>query len=162
MNIALGTRTATNVEIYFNKTNNDTFRKVLPQKAKTVEEAIEDYKQTLSPDAKSYGRIILADGVYVGDIWCYCIDFDDTPNAMISYCIFEPAYWNKGIATEALRLFLLEIRSKYHFHTVGAFTFSDNIPSIKVLEKNSFMMMEELIEDGVPSKYYEVKFNDIK
>ena len=162
MNIALGTRTATNVEIYFNKTNNDTFRKVLPQKAKTVEEAIEDYKQTLSPDAKSYGRIILADGVYVGDIWCYCIDFDDTPNAMISYCIFEPAYWNKGIANEAIRLFLLEIQAKYRFQTVGAFTFSDNIPSIKVLEKNSFMMMEELIEDGVPYKYYEVKFNDTK
>ena len=97
------------------------------------------------------------DGVYVGDIWCYCIDFDDTPNAMISYCIFESAYWNKGIATEALRLFLLEIRSKYHFHTVGAFTFSDNIPSIRVMEKNNFMMMEEFIEDGVPSQYNELK-----
>ena len=154
MQITLGTRTAETAELYFHKTNNATFRRVLPQKAKTAEEAVAAYEQTLLPEATSYGRIILADGQYIGDIWCYCICFDDTPNAMVSYCIFETAYHNKGIATEAMRLFLEEITEKIHFKIIGAFTFSENLASIRVLEKSGFALAEEFIEDGVASKYF--------
>lgn len=157
MQISLGERTAETVEVYFNKTNNEAIRKVLPQKAKTVAEALKDYELTLLPSSTSYGKIILADGNYIGDIWCYFIDYEDTPNAMISYCIFETAYWNKGIASEGLRLFINEIIERYGFKTIGAFTFSSNLPSIKVLENNHFEMIEEFVEDGVPSKYYQLE-----
>ena len=75
--ITLGTRTAKTVEIYFNKTNNDSIRKALQQKARTVEEAIEDYKKTILPQSTSYGETIWVDGNYVGDIWCYCIDVNN-------------------------------------------------------------------------------------
>lgn len=156
MTITLQNRTEQHVEIYFHMTNNETIRKVLPQKAKTVAEALEDYRQTLLPDATSYGKTIYADGKYVGDIWCYCIDPQDTPNAMVSYCIFALEYWHKGIATESLKLFLAEIKDKFQLQSVGAFTFSENIPSIRVLESNNFKLMEEFEEDGVLSKYYEL------
>jgi len=155
MNITLEERTAETVTIYFNKADTPLIRKTLPQKAKTLEEAIADYKTTLQPSATSYGRTIRADGVYVGDIWCYGIHSENTPNAMISYCIFETDYWNKGLATEALRLFLQEIIHKYDLNTIGAFTYTDNLPSIKVLEKNHFVMVEEFWEKGVSSKYFE-------
>lgn len=155
MKITLEERTAETVAVNFNKTNTPLIRKVLPQKAKTLEEAIQDYKTTLLPGAKSYGRTIHADGIYVGDIWCYGIQHDDIPNAMVSYCIFETDYWKKGIATTAMQLFLQEIIPKYDLHTIGAFTYADNLPSIKVLEKNHFVMMEEFAESGVRSKYYE-------
>lgn len=155
MDITLGIRTVETVTIYFEKSNTPLIRQTLPQKAKTLEESIQDYKATLLPDAKSYGKTILADGIYVGDIWCYGINHSNVPNAMVSYCIFEPDYWKKGIATEAMRLFLQEIVPKYSLDTIGAFTFSDNSPSIKVLEKNHFIMMEEFVESGVSSKYYE-------
>ena len=155
MNITLKERTAETVAVYFRKANTPLIRKTLPQKAKTLEEAIADYKSTLQPDATSYGRTIRADGVYVGDIWCYGIHSENTPNAMISYCIFDTDYWNKGLATEALRLFLQEIIPKYDLNTIGAFTYTDNLPSIKVLEKNHFMMVEEFMEEGVASKYFE-------
>ena len=77
----------------------------MPQKAQSVEEALADYEETLLPGATSYGRTILADGRYIGDVWCYCIDPEDEPNCMVSFCLFQPEYRSKGITTAALRLF---------------------------------------------------------
>lgn len=154
MIITLKARTARTAAIYFNKTNTPLIRRTLPQRAKSLEDFLRDYEASLLPDAKSCGRTIWTDGVYVGDIWCYGIDPDKDPNAMVSYCIFETAYWKKGIATEAMRLFLQEIISKYDLNKIGAFTYSDNIPSIRVLEKNQFVLAEEFVESGISSKYY--------
>ena len=57
--------------------------------SKTVEEALADYEETLLPNATSFGQTVYVDGKYVGDVWCYCIDMDDEPNCMLSFCIFE-------------------------------------------------------------------------
>lgn len=46
----------------------------------------------------------------------------------------------------------------YHVKTIGAFTFSDNLASIRVLEKNGFVVMEEFEEDGVLSKYLQLAY----
>ena len=72
---------------------------------------------------------------------------------MLSFCIFEKAYWTQGIATDAVALFLQEVQSKYKLSTIGAFSFSDNPASIRVLEKNGFTVLEEFTEDGKDSKY---------
>ena len=155
MNIHLGTRTAETVRIYFEQANTPEIKAVLPQKAKTVEEALEDYRKTLLPNARSYGRTIIAGGNYVGDIWCYCIDVNEEPNAMLSYCIFEKEYWSRGIASEAVSMFLKEVRAKYAINTIGAFTYSDNLASIRVLEKNGFVKIEEITEGGRESVYFQ-------
>lgn len=162
MNISLGNRTAETVRIYFEKAQTPAIRAVLPQKAKTAEEALEDYKKTLLPGASSYGRTILSDGLYVGDIWCFCIDTADEPNAMLSYCVFDETFWNQGIATEAVRLFLPIVCEKYGLKSIGAFTFSDNIGSIRVLEKNAFRMVEEFEENGRASRYYQYETGFMK
>ena len=153
--IRLGTRTAESVQIYFEKAQQPEIKAVLPQKAQTVEEALADFRETLLPNAASYGRTVLADGQYIGDIWCYCIDAEEEPNAMLSYCIFEQAYWSQGIATKAVAMFLKEVRAKYALHSIGAFTYSDNLASIRVLEKNGFTEVEKFSEDGRDSKYYQ-------
>ena len=153
MVITLGERTAETVRIYFEKANRPEIKKVLPQKAKTVEEALADYEKTRLPGATSFGQTILADGRYVGDVWCYCIDMEDEPNCMVSFCVFELESWSKGIATAALKLFIEAIRAKYGVKTIGAFTYANNLASISVLEKNGFSVMEEFEENGVLSKY---------
>ena len=158
MDITLEKRTADTVKIYFEKANTPEIKKVLPQKAQSVEEALADYEKTLLPTATSFGQTVYVDGKYVGDVWCYCIDMDDEPNCMISYCVFEPEYWSKGIATAAVGKFMEFIRTKYDLKTVGAFTFSHNIPSIRVLEKNGFLLVEEFEENGVWSKYFQYEF----
>lgn len=153
--VTLGNRTAETAATYFERTNNRVFRRVLPQKAKTVEEAVADFHAAQRPGASSFGRTILADGRYVGDVWCYAIDPTGTPGAMVSYCVFEQMLWGQGVASKALELFLVEIEQKFDLKCVGAFTFSYNLPSIRVLEKNGFVPVEEFTEDGVSSQYFQ-------
>ena len=156
MEILLSDRTEETVRIYFEKSQQPQIKTMLPQKAKSVEEAVSDFYKTLLPDSTSYGRTIIVDNRYIGDVWCYCIDKSETPNAMLSFCVFEKTCWSKGIASEAVSLFLKMVHKKYGIETVGAFTFSDNIASQRVLEKNGFQLIEEFVEDGKASKYYQL------
>ncbi|MBQ2901830.1 MAG: GNAT family N-acetyltransferase [Agathobacter sp.] len=153
MIITLENRTADSVRTYFEKTNRPEIKQVLPQKAKNVEEALEDYEKTLLPNATSFGQTVCVDGKYVGDVWCYCINMDNEPNCMLSFCIFELEYWSKGIATTAVKMFIKNICAQYNVKIIGAFSFAHNNASIRVLEKNGFIVMEEFEEDGVWSKY---------
>ncbi len=161
MTITLQPRTSESVKTYFERANTPEIKRVLPQKAQTVEEALADYEKTLLPGATSFGLTVWVDGCYVGDVWCYCIDSEDEPNCMISYCIFESSLWSRGIATEAVRMFLRAIHEKFPLTTVGAFTFSRNEASVRVLEKNGFALVEEFEEDGVMSKYFQFNFTEV-
>ena len=69
MIIALKERTADSVRTYFEKANRPEIKQVLPQKAKTVEEALADYEESLLPNAASFGQTVYVDGKYVGDVW---------------------------------------------------------------------------------------------
>ena len=155
MAVKLKDRTESTVRLYYERSRQPEIKTMLPQKAESVEEAISDYQKTLLPGSTSFGRTIYYNDEYIGDIWCYCIDKAETPNAMLSYCIFEKTCWNKGIASEAVALFLKEVLNKYGIRTIGAFTFSVNPASQRVLEKNGFQFVEEFEEDGTMSKYYQ-------
>lgn len=155
MTITLRERTAEHVKIYFRMTRDADIRRTLPQTAQTLDEALNAYRMSLAPGAASFGRTIYADGVYVGDIWCYCIGGQECPDAMVSYCVFAKECWGRGIATCALRQFLLEITDRFRLRHIGAFTFADNSPSRRVLEANGFVCAESFSENGVASVYYQ-------
>ncbi len=155
MQIELRERTEETVLTYFRETRDAQVRRFLPQKAATEAEALADFYKTRLPGANSFGRTIYADGCHVGDIWCYCLQ-NEEPNAMVSYCIFRKEYWGRGIATAALRMFLAEIGAKFAVKTVGAFTFSENPASVRVLQKNGFAELETFYEDGAESKYFQL------
>ena len=76
---------------------------------------------------------------------------------MLSYCVYEPASTGKGVATQAVRMFLKELHSRFSISTVGAFTYADNAASIRVLEKCGFIQQEAFTEDDRESLYYETK-----
>lgn len=158
LNITLGERTAESAARSFARMNTPAIRATLPLKARTAEEAAEEFRASQLPGASSFGRTILADGRHVGDVWCYGIRPDSTPAAMVSCCVFEPSVRGRGAASQALGRFLPEIAGKYGLKTVGAFTFADNLPSLRVLEKNGFRLAEEFVEDGVASQYYQLDF----
>ena len=155
MKVELRERTETHVRTYFERTRDPEIMAMIPQTANTVEKAVADFRKTQLPGATSFGRTVYADGVYVGDVWCYCINPEEEPNAMLSYYIFEKSHWGKGIATEALVQFLTEIVPRFSLKTVGAFAYCTNTASARVLEKNGFAKMEEFTEDGVLSAYYQ-------
>lgn len=156
MNIELQTRTEKHVEIYFERTKNEEIRGSLPMKAKTVEEALADFRKSQEADSASFGRTIHVDGEYVGDVWCYGIHEEEEPDAMLSYCIFEKECWGKGVAKRAVGLFVDEIAEKFALRHVGAFTFTENIASIKVLQANGFTVRETFKEDGRESQYMQI------
>lgn len=154
MVIELHDRTAYTVVTYFRATRDREVQKYLPQKAATEMDALADFDKTQQPGATSYGRTVYVDGNYVGDVWCYRIQLDE-PNAMVSYCIFDKSYWNKGVATKALQLFISEITDKFCVKSIGAFTYSANEGSVKVLLKNGFANKETFTEDGIESIYFQ-------
>ena len=102
MKIELRERTAGHVRVYFEQTQDEQIERMLPRSVESLEQALANFEATLLPGAASFGRTIYADGRYVGDVWCYCIDCEQSPNAMLSYCIFDKALWGKGAATEAV------------------------------------------------------------
>ena len=159
MIIELKERTEQHVLTYFDRTQDPDIRCTLPQSATTAAQAVAQFRTTLLPGATSYGRTVYVDDHYVGDVWCYCIDPTDTPQAMVSYCLFEKALWNKGIMTRTLQLFLHDILPRFSLRSVGAFTYANHIASIRVLEKCGFAVQEEFTEDGVKSVYLQL---DIK
>ena len=154
MKVELKERTEDHVRTYFERTRNAEIQAMIPQSANTLDEALENYHKTLDRHATSYGKTVHVDGIYVGDIWCYGISKSEIPQAMVSYCIFEKSIWNKGFATEALAQFLEEIKVNLFIDSVGAFTYSGNRASIRVLEKNGFTECETFSEDGVESKFF--------
>ena len=153
MEITLRERTADTVKIYFDKAQSPEIKKTLPQKAKSVKEAMADFEKTQLPGATSFGQTIYVNDMYVGDVWCYCMDPDGEPNCMISYCIFRTEFWSQGIATRAVALFLETIREKFSVATVGAFIYSDHAASLRVLRKNGFTILEEFVEEDLRSVY---------
>ena len=154
MNIQLKERTAETAAVYFQRTRAPAIQRFLPQRARTLEEFLSDFRKTQEPGASSYGRTIYVDGQYAGDVWCYCMDPSGDPQAMVSYCLFQQSLQGRGAATEALRLFLDEIRDRFSLERIGAFTFTENTASIRVLEKNGFRLAESFTEGGRASGYY--------
>ena len=161
MEIELRERQEEHVRIYFEKVQSETVNRFLPLSSRTLEDAVTEYEKTLLPNATSFGRVIYADGEYIGDVWCYALGEED-PDAMLSFCVFEPLLWGRGIMTEAVSLFLDEITDRFFLKVIGAFAYADNVASHRVLLKNGFVLRERFIEDGVLSHYYELKTNEKK
>ena len=153
MNVELRERTQSHVRIYFEKTQDPEIKKYLPQTVTSIQQALANFENTQKPNATSFGRTIYADGNYVGDVWCYGIDLSGTPQAMISYCIFNKCYWGKGVMSRALALFMEEVSSCYGISCFGAFSYAENTASVRVLEKNRFCILEAFSEDGMDSVY---------
>jgi len=154
MRIELRERTEIHVRINYEKMKDPQIKAMIPMTEKTLEQAIADYEKTLLSGATSFGQTIYVDGNYVGDIWCYCMDPEEEPNAMIGYCIFEKDLWGKGIATRAVKRFLEIVSDWYGLKTVGGIAYCSNGASLRVMEKNGFEKIEEFTEDGVKSVYY--------
>lgn len=154
MRIELRERTAEHARIYFEKTDDAQIEAMLPRGVFTLEEALANYEAARRPGADSFGRTIYADGRYVGDVWCYCIEAGGDPEAMLSFCLFEKALWGQGAATRGVRLFLVEAAARCRLRSVGAFCYADNAASARVLEKNGFTLQERFWEDGRESLYF--------
>lgn len=84
MIVTLGNRTADLVRTYFFLKGKQIGNQAgFTPKGKNRRRSIGRLQKMLLPNAKSFGQTVYADGKYVGDVWCYCIDMDDNPNCML-------------------------------------------------------------------------------
>ncbi len=157
MDIVLKKRTADHVAFFWDKLQDEEIKRLFPISIKSFEEALILFEKSLKKDASSYGKVIYFEGKYIGDIWCYCIDESDEKMAMLSIVIFEKELWGKGIATKAAKIFIEEVFDKFDIEKIGAFTYSNNYASIGLLKKAGFVEIEEFVEAGVESKYFEIR-----
>lgn len=157
MNITLKTRTEEHVLTFWNKTRDEEIQRMFPSGTETLDEALSLFRQSLSDDATSYGKVIYYNKNYVGDVWCYAIDEAVKNQAMLSIVIFEKKYWGKGIATAAIRMFVEDVFSKYDLDTIGAFTFKDNNRSLSLLRKVGFIEAETFTEGIRKTAYLELQ-----
>jgi RimJ/RimL family protein N-acetyltransferase len=81
--------------------------------------------------------------------------------AMLSIVIFEKELWGKGIANEATKTFIKEVFNKFDIEKIGAFTYSNNYGSKGLLKKVGFLEIETFVENGIESKYFEIKDNKL-
>lgn len=155
MDIQLKARTLENALTYFERTKDPDIERMFPRSVLTREQAIANFQASLLPDADSFGQTIWADGEYVGDIWCFCIDHSQQPNAMLSLCLFAKERWGQGIGSRAMQLFLPMVTERFRLQSIGAFVYSNNLPSLHLLQKNGFVVQERFVEDGRESVYLE-------
>jgi RimJ/RimL family protein N-acetyltransferase len=100
----------------------------------TDRQSFDAHWQKVLADKSITIRTILWHGEVVGSVLCHSWDGDPE----VSYWLGKP-YWGKGIATQALALFLQVVCDRPLYARVA----KDNIPSIRVLEKNGFTLSGE-------------------
>jgi ribosomal-protein-alanine N-acetyltransferase len=97
-------------------------------------------------------RAIIYNNEIVGSIGVYFMDDIYRENGKIAYFLGEK-YWNQGITTKAISLICDYVFSNYQsIHRICADPFDTNMGSIRVLEKNGFILegilRENVIKNG--------------
>jgi RimJ/RimL family protein N-acetyltransferase len=98
-------------------------------------EVFEERWTRFRSDPSIIPRTILFNGQVVGTV----MKFEMFGDAEVTYWI-DKTYWGKGIATAALRLFLVEVAGTRPIFARAA---KDNTASIRVLQKCGFVLIGE-------------------
>jgi len=84
-----------------------------------------------------YIKAIELDGTLIGCISADFGDFEYSRSAELGYWLGSD-YWNRGIATQAVKIFTQSLFNSTDVARLFVSVVSDNISSIRVLEKNGF------------------------
>jgi RimJ/RimL family protein N-acetyltransferase len=99
---------------------------------------------------RGLARTIVADGAVAGHIVSWISD--DTQQRMLGYWLGKD-FWGRGVASEALRLYLAELADRPVYADVAM----HNVGSQRVLEKNGFIRIWDephVADDGVELMMY--------
>jgi RimJ/RimL family protein N-acetyltransferase len=124
------------LELFFNLQRDPEANRMAAFTAPDPEDrpAFDAHWRRILADLTVYVRSIERDGAAAGNVLAY--ESEGIPE--VSYWI-DRALWGQGVATAALRLFLLEFTKR----PVRARAAQDNVGSIRVLEKCGFLRIGE-------------------
>lgn len=106
---------------------------------------------------------IESDGHVAGSVGIITFKENYRKNVEMGYFLGE-AFWGKGIATVAVDLMVKHILANFDTIRIFAVVFADNISSMRVLEKNGFILESiqknaVIKENRVMDEYIWVRFN---
>ncbi|HVF41155.1 MAG TPA: GNAT family protein [Gemmatimonadaceae bacterium] len=106
-----------------------------PQTPASVEEFVQ--RMRASPDNFLFAIVTSANDMHVGNLKIGPVNWTHR-NADISYFIGEKDAWNKGVATEAIRVATRVAFDRLGLHRLQAFVYSENRPSAAALERAGY------------------------
>lgn len=124
-------------DTYLSWLNDDELRKGLISgkgKRYTLDD-LKDFIEARNQD--DYMFAIEFEGRHVGNVRLYDIDKDNR-RAEIGFLVGDKSIQGKGVGTEAVSAVTKYALTELELHQVTAGTFSDNIASIRLLEKSGF------------------------
>lgn len=152
MKIELRKQKEENVCIFYDAFQNGEVNQWMYRHPSSLEKELVQFRK--QKDDQVIRRTIYAENVYIGDIWATFVDSMENVDVLLSCCIFDRTYWNRGIASEALSLFANELKQTYHISNLGAFLYAENKGSQKVLEKQEFALVNSFEENGKTAYFY--------
>jgi RimJ/RimL family protein N-acetyltransferase len=114
--------------------------------------AFDAHWRRILPDGNNVIRVIDVDGVAAGHV----LSWPSEGRRYVGYWVARE-FWGRGLATAALAEYLGEVRER----PLHALVSTDNVGSIRVLEKNGFVVIgpadDRLADEGVPGLLYELR-----
>lgn len=111
-----------------------------PHESKTLEQFLEKKDQFINQE--DFWGIYVKEEL-VGSL-CYYWEHEASLWLEIGIVIYEPAYWNGGVGTEAIRMWITHLFNELPLVRVGYTTWSGNERMIKVGEKLGMKMEARL------------------
>ena len=114
----------------------------------------EKFIQNINKEEHSVLYVVWKNGEIIGDA-----SLSGFPRRMSHRAEFgisvTKSEWGQGIGSRAMQLFLPMVTERFRLQSIGAFVYSDNMPSLHLLQKNDFVVQERFVEDGRESVYLE-------
>ena len=92
--------------------------------------------------------------------WCGLKYHEDTGETDLGYR-FKKAFWGKGYGTEAASICIKDGFTRLHLQRIYAEAYTENIGSIRIMEKVGMKFLKETLLVGEPGVIYEI-FNPNK
>lgn len=155
--------TVNDFDNYFRLVNDERVMAMITERAISVQEAKEEYKERLASSRihKDFGSFKIIDGrnnSFIGFAKLELEDIADT-KVELGYMIL-PAYWGQGIASKVSELLIKVAKGKSSINQVYAIIDPANIASRKVLLKNGFKHQAYKDYDGLPGEILELNLKN--
>lgn len=101
---------------------------------------MEHWTTRILRDETGVAKTVLVEGRVAGNV----LGFEHDGRREVGYWIGRE-FWGRGVATRALAVFLAEVTERPLYAGVA----KHNVASVRVLEKNGFVVVDEPVEPGV-------------
>ena len=100
-----------------------------------------------------YGVFLREKNTFIG--WCGLKYHEDTGETDFGYR-FKKSFWGKGYGTEAASICIKDGFTRLHLQRIYAEAYTENIGSIRIMEKVGMKFLKDTILEDAPGKVYEM------